>query len=119
MGGGRWVAVQTVIDEAGLAAALALAGRFVSPAALVPDEVAALREAHEQARREGGSDGQAPVVLRDLGGHPHVSMADPVTAAWKAGLDARVAELAAQAETAMEASRQTARSELDDFLAGL
>ena len=40
-------------------------------------------------------------------------MADPVAIEWQAGLPDRVAELAAKAEAAMEASRQPPVSEID------
>ena len=52
-------------------------------------------------------------MLRDLSGRLCVDMADPVAIGWQAGLGARVAELAAKAEAAMEASRQPPVSEID------
>jgi hypothetical protein len=100
----RWVSVQVLVDEAGLAAVLELAGQSSSPAELAAAEVTRLRKAKAEAGR---------IVLRDLDGRWHVDMADPVAISWQAGLAARVAELAAQAETAMEASRQPPVSELE------
>jgi hypothetical protein len=117
----RWVSVQVLVDEAGLAAVLELAGQSSSPAELVGAEVARLRKAKadaEAARQREAGDGEperptSRIVLRDLDGRWHVDMADPVAISWQAGLAARVAELAAQAETAMAASRQPPVSELD------
>ena len=117
MTGDRWVLVQALVDANGLVAALELAGKLASPAELARTEAAALLAAEAARQREepgsGEPIGAGRIVLRDLGGRQYVNMADPIAARWQAELAARVAELAARAEAAIEASRQPVRSELD------
>ena len=113
----QWRSVQTLVDESGLAAVLELAGQPVSLAELVAGEVARLREAKAaQSSDRSESPERRParsIVLRDLSGRLCVDMSNPVAIGWQAGLPDRVAELAAKAEAAMEASRQPPVSEIE------
>lgn len=87
---GRWIRVVTLIDESGLPAVLALLGNPASPSELAVHEVAELKRAGAQ-------------VTQDLTGYRMVRLGDPAVDTWQVALDARVTELAAQVEAAMEA----------------
>jgi hypothetical protein len=89
----QWVRVQALVGQSGLPAALAMAGRPAWLTELAEDEVPRLRAAGVR-------------VLRDTGGKPCVRVPDPEVTAWLAGLEARVTELAADIERAMQASRE-------------
>lgn len=88
-----WVRLQALVDASGWPAVLAMAGRPELPLELAEDEAARLKQAGVR-------------VLRDTSGRPVVRVPDPAVSEWQAALDERVAQLAADIELAMEASRE-------------
>lgn len=86
---GNWVRVQTLVDESGWLAVLAMAGQRVYPQEIAEDEAARLRGAGAEIRRDGS-------------GRPCADPADPKVVAWLRELDERVTEVSARIEAVMQ-----------------